>query len=192
MFCKVQSVQSFTTRCSDEGMTTMTTLIDLLQHMTWLAITECLVTNGLWYVLFVVITIWFFPHSQLITMFVTRIAWRVSRVEQELLTPPEHLTSPLLCSGVHVTRYLVIHVVFCTCQSLLIMLTFFSFLGSTVWLMMCTVIGIPVSASYSIIGAELGYHVQKKGISNTNWTYFTKQCKVWFGLWCLMPLSIIF
>jgi hypothetical protein len=28
MFCKVQSVQSFTTRCSDEGMTTMTTLIE--------------------------------------------------------------------------------------------------------------------------------------------------------------------
>jgi hypothetical protein len=28
MFCKVQSVQSFTTRCSDDGMTTMTTLIE--------------------------------------------------------------------------------------------------------------------------------------------------------------------
>ena len=28
MFCKVQSVQSFTTRCSDEGGTTMTTLIE--------------------------------------------------------------------------------------------------------------------------------------------------------------------
>ena len=28
MLCKVQSVQSFTTRCSDEGMTTMTTLIE--------------------------------------------------------------------------------------------------------------------------------------------------------------------
>ena len=28
MFCKVQSVQSFTTRCSDEGRTTMTTLIE--------------------------------------------------------------------------------------------------------------------------------------------------------------------
>jgi hypothetical protein len=28
MFCKVQSVQSFTTRCSDEGMTIMTTLIE--------------------------------------------------------------------------------------------------------------------------------------------------------------------
>jgi len=28
MFCKVQGVQSFTTRCSDEGMTAMTTLIE--------------------------------------------------------------------------------------------------------------------------------------------------------------------
>ena len=28
MLCKVQSVQSFTTRCSDEGITTMTTLIE--------------------------------------------------------------------------------------------------------------------------------------------------------------------
>ena len=28
MFFKVQSVQSFTTRCSDEGMTTLTTLIE--------------------------------------------------------------------------------------------------------------------------------------------------------------------
>lgn len=62
--------------------------------------------------------------------------------------------------------------------------------GSTVWLMMCTVIGIPVSASYSIIGAELGYHVQKKGISNTNWTYFTKQF-IFLGTFVLIFFTLL-
>jgi hypothetical protein len=36
----------------------------------------------------------------------------VSPVEQELLTLPEHLGSPLVFSGVRVTRYLVLYVCF--------------------------------------------------------------------------------
>ena len=53
-----------------------------------------------------------FPHSRLITGFVTRLTRRVSLVEQELLTLPEHLSSPPVFSGVHVTRYLVLYVCF--------------------------------------------------------------------------------
>ena len=44
------------------------------------------------YVPFVVITSRFFPHSGLITRFVTRVARRVPYVEMELHTRPEHLT----------------------------------------------------------------------------------------------------
>jgi hypothetical protein len=36
----------------------------------------------------------YFPHSLLITGFVTRLTLRVPLVEQELLTLPEHLSAP--------------------------------------------------------------------------------------------------
>jgi hypothetical protein len=49
----------------------------------------------------------FFPHSRLITGFVTRLTRRMPLVEQELPTVPEHLNSPTVFSGVRVTRYLV-------------------------------------------------------------------------------------
>jgi hypothetical protein len=52
-----------------------------------------------------------FPHSWLITGCVTRLTRRVSLVEQELHTLPEHLSSPLVFSGVLVTRSLVL----CAC-----------------------------------------------------------------------------
>ena len=44
--------------------------------------------------------------------FVTRLTWRVPQVEQELLTLPEHLSSPPVFSGVRVTRSLVLYVCF--------------------------------------------------------------------------------
>jgi hypothetical protein len=44
--------------------------------------------------------------------FVTRLTWRVPLVEQELLTLPEHLSSPPVFSGVRVTRSLVLYVCF--------------------------------------------------------------------------------
>ena len=53
-----------------------------------------------------------FPHSRLITGFVTRLTRRVPLVEQELPTLPEHLNSPPIFSGVRVTRSLVLYVFF--------------------------------------------------------------------------------
>ena len=65
------------------------------------------------YVPFVLITISSFPHSWLITRFVTRVTRRVALVEQELPILPEHLSSPSLFSGIHVAWSLVFCVMFC-------------------------------------------------------------------------------
>jgi hypothetical protein len=54
-------------------------------------------------------------HSWLIIGFVTILTRRVSLVEQELLILPEHLSSPLVFSGVCVTRSLVLCVCFIDC-----------------------------------------------------------------------------
>jgi len=51
-------------------------------------------------------------ESMLLIGFVTRLTRRAPLVEQELLTPLEHLTSPPVISGVHVTRSLVLCVCF--------------------------------------------------------------------------------
>jgi len=51
-------------------------------------------TNGHGYVPLVVNTSRSFPHSRLITVFVTRLTRRVPLVEQELLTLPEYRSSP--------------------------------------------------------------------------------------------------
>jgi hypothetical protein len=53
-----------------------------------------------------------FPHSRLITGFVTRLTRRLLPVEKERLTLLEHLSSPPVSSGVRVTRYLVLYVCF--------------------------------------------------------------------------------
>jgi hypothetical protein len=70
------------------------------------------VTNDHGYVPLLVNTSQSFPHSWLITGFVTRLTRRVSL---ELLTLPEHLCSLLVFSGVRVTRSLVLclHCMFC-------------------------------------------------------------------------------
>ena len=47
-----------------------------------------------------------FPHSWLITGFVTRLTQQVPLVEQELLTLLEHLSSPPVFSGVRVSFFL--------------------------------------------------------------------------------------
>jgi hypothetical protein len=60
------------------------------------------------YVPLVVNTSRFYPHSWLISGFVTRLIRRVPLVEQELLTLPEHLSSPLVFSWVCVTRSLAL------------------------------------------------------------------------------------
>ena len=70
------------------------------------------VTNDDGYVSLVVNTSQSFPHSWLITGFVTRLTRRMSPVKQELLTILEHPSSPPVLSGVHVTRSLVLCVCF--------------------------------------------------------------------------------
>ena len=80
------------------------------------------VTNGHRYVPLVNISR-SFPHSWLITGLVTRLTRQVPLVEQELLTLPEHLSSPPIFSGVRVTRSLVLCVMFC--WSLFVLLYFF-------------------------------------------------------------------
>jgi len=70
------------------------------------------VTNDHGYVPLVVITFRSFPHSWLIAGFVTRLIRRVPHVEQELLTLPEHLSSPPVFSRVRVTRSLILRVCF--------------------------------------------------------------------------------
>ena len=72
-----------------------------------------------------------FPHSWLITRFLTRLTRWVPLVEQELLTLPEHLTSPPVFSGVRVTRSLDLSVCFvdrclsvCTFSFLFVLLRF--------------------------------------------------------------------
>jgi hypothetical protein len=71
------------------------------------------VTNGYGYVPLVVNTSRSFPHSRLITGgFVTRLTRRVSLVEQELPTLPDHLSSPPIFSGIRVTRSLVLYICF--------------------------------------------------------------------------------
>ena len=67
---------------------------DVHYHVRYYTVTWCsfsplrsiCVTNDHGYVSFVVITIQSFPHSWLVTEFVTRVTWRVPRVEQVL--PP--------------------------------------------------------------------------------------------------------
>ena len=51
-------------------------------------------------------------HSGLNIWFYQNVARRVSLVEQELFTPPKHMSSPPVFSGVHVTRSLVLYVCF--------------------------------------------------------------------------------
>jgi len=48
---------------------------------------------------------------------------RVPHVEQEMITPPEHMSSSPVLSGVRVARYLVFYVMFC--RSLFVLLSCF-------------------------------------------------------------------
>jgi hypothetical protein len=82
--------------------------------MTWLTVNlwNICVTNDHGYVPFAVNTSRSFPHLRLITGFATRLTRLVPLVEQELLTLPEHLSSPPVFSGVRVTRSFVLYVCF--------------------------------------------------------------------------------
>jgi hypothetical protein len=65
-----------------------------------------------------------FPHSWLITRFVTRVTWRVSLVEQELLTLVEHLSSPPVFS--EISCYSIFSFMCMLCRLLFVLLYFFS------------------------------------------------------------------
>ena len=60
-----------------------------------------------------------FPHSWPITVFVPRLTWRVPLEEQELLIPPEHLSSRPVFNGVRVSFMCKF------CKSLFVVLYFF-------------------------------------------------------------------
>ena len=81
------------------------------------------VTNDHGYVPLVVSTSRSLPHSWLITGFVIRLTRRVPLVEHELLTLPDHLSSPPVFRAVRVTRSLVLCVMFC--RSLFVLLFFY-------------------------------------------------------------------
>ena len=70
----------------------------------------------------VVSTSWSIPHSRLVTGFVTRVTRRIPLVEQNLLTIPEYLCSPLVYSGFRVARSLFFCVLLC--RSLFILFLF--------------------------------------------------------------------
>ena len=70
------------------------------------------VTNDHGYVPLVANTSCSFPHSRLITWFVTRLTRRVPLVEQELFIILEHPSSPPVFNGVRFTRSLVLCVCF--------------------------------------------------------------------------------
>jgi hypothetical protein len=67
------------------------------------------------YVRLVVNTSRSFPHSRIISGLVTRLTRRVSLVDQELPTLPQHLSTPPVFTGVRVTRFLVLYVCFVDC-----------------------------------------------------------------------------
>ena len=91
------------------------------RHHVWPLWNIC-VTNDHGYVPLVVNTSRSFPHSWLITGFVTRLTRRVPLVDQELPILPEHTSAPPVFSGVRVTRSLVLCVF---CRSLFVLLSFF-------------------------------------------------------------------
>jgi hypothetical protein len=95
-----------------------------VRSMSWLTFMNIRVTNDNGYVTFVVYTSRSFPHSWLITGFVTRLTGRVPLVKQELLILPEHLSSPPVFSGVRVTRSVDLCVCFVD-RSLFVLLSFF-------------------------------------------------------------------
>ena len=78
----------------------------------WPLLNICVI-NDHGYVSLVVNTSRTFPHSWLITGFVTGLTWWVLLVEQKLLTLPQHLSSPPVFSGVRVTQSFVLYAMFC-------------------------------------------------------------------------------
>ena len=82
--------------------------------MTWLAITEYLCYKWPRICFFVAITIRSFPHSWLITGFVTIVTRRVPHVEQEVNNIQAHMSSTPYLGGVRIARPCGFYVMFYT------------------------------------------------------------------------------
>ena len=95
-----------------------------------------------------------FPRSWLITGFITRFTRRVSLVEQELLTLPEHLSSSPVFSGVRVIRSLVLYV---SCVDRYLSFCTFSFAIVLSFLLRYTILIAPLVSSSSSI-ETIQYH----------------------------------
>ena len=92
---------------SDGGLLVPASIIWLIR------LRNIFVTNDDGYVPLVVNTLRPFPHSLIITGFITRVTRWMPLGEQELLTFPKHMSSSPVFGGVRVTRSLVLCVVFC-------------------------------------------------------------------------------
>ena len=133
-------------------VTSMTFFSFDLLYMNYSAWKMCL------YKIIVVNTYRSFPHSWLITDFVKKLTRRLPLVEQELLTFPDHLSSPQVFSGVRVARSLVLCVMFC--RSLFVLLSlFFCLLCFLSFLDLWILITPLVSSNSSYLQLTL-YHIQ--------------------------------
>ena len=133
-------------------VTSMTFFSFDLLYMNYSAWKMCL------YKIIVVNTYRSFPHSWLITDFVKKLTRRLPLVEQELLTFPDHLSSPQVFSGVRVARSLVLCVMFC--RSLFVLLSlFFCLLCYLSFLDLWILITPLVSSNSSYLQLTL-YHIQ--------------------------------
>ena len=133
-------------------VTSMTFFSFDLLYMNYSAWKMCL------YKIIVVNTFRSFPHSWLITDFVKKLTRRLPLVEQELLTFPDHLSSPQVFSGVRVARSLVLCVMFC--RSLFVLLSlFFCLLCYLSFLDLWILITPLVSSNSSYLQLTL-YHIQ--------------------------------
>ena len=133
-------------------VTSMTFFSFDLLYMNYSAWKMCL------YKIIVVNTFRSFPHSWLITDFVKKLTRRLPLVEQELLTFPDHLSSPQVFSGVRVARSLVLCVMFC--RSLFVLLSlFFCLLCFLSFLDLWILITPLVSSNSSYLQLTL-YHIQ--------------------------------
>ena len=81
-------------------------------------------------------TSWSFPHSRLITGFVTRSTRRVTLVGQERITLPEHLRSSPVFSGIRVVWSLALCVDRC-CPFVLLSFGYCVVCSSVFWLLCC-------------------------------------------------------
>jgi len=96
--------------CSKQGSTHIEVIIStVLRLPPWLGwpLRNICVTNDHGYVPFVVSTSRSFPRSWLITGFVTILTRRVSLVEEELLTLPEHLGSRFVLLDLYLYMYVL-------------------------------------------------------------------------------------